>query len=79
LLILRFRRSISRSGRLQHQIRRFFADHTASAASRRRSTIERGLSILWIEAICGSVQNSMLPPEKNVVRRVGKLTLYEPG
>ena len=41
--------------------------------------MERGLSILWIEAICGSVQNSMLPPEKNVVRRVDKLTLYEPG
>jgi hypothetical protein len=26
------------------------------------------LSILWIDAICGSVQNSMTPPEKNVVR-----------
>jgi hypothetical protein len=24
---------------------------------------------LWIDAICGSVQNSMTPPEKNVVRR----------
>jgi hypothetical protein len=35
------------------------------------------LSILWIDAICGSVQNSMTPPEKNVVRRVGKLTLYQ--
>jgi hypothetical protein len=34
---------------------------------------------LWIDAICGSVQNSMTPPEKNVVRRVGKPTLYEPG
>ncbi len=30
--------------------------------------MERGLSILWIDAICGSVQNSMTPPEKNVVR-----------
>ena len=29
--------------------------------------MERGLSILWIDAICGSVQNSMTPPEKNVV------------
>src|SRR5829696_9242346 len=29
--------------------------------------IERGLSILWIDAICGSVQNSITPPEKNVV------------
>jgi hypothetical protein len=28
--------------------------------------MERGLSILWIDAICGSVQNSMTPPEKNV-------------
>src|SRR5215467_11917951 len=28
--------------------------------------IERGLSILWIDAICGSVQNCMTPPEKNV-------------
>jgi hypothetical protein len=37
------------------------------------------LSILWIDAICGSVQNSMTPPEKNVVRRVGKPTLYERG
>jgi hypothetical protein len=26
--------------------------------------MERGLSILWIDAICGSVQNSMTPPEK---------------
>src|SRR5215470_15452817 len=26
--------------------------------------IERGLSILWIDAICGSVQNSMTPPGK---------------
>src|SRR5215467_10864586 len=25
--------------------------------------IERGLSILWIDAICGSVQNSMTSPE----------------
>jgi hypothetical protein len=34
--------------------------------------MERGLSILWIDAICGSVQNSMTPPEKNVVRhRIG--------
>src|SRR5438874_11005075 len=41
--------------------------------------MERGLSILWIDAICGSVQNSMTPPEKNVVRRVGKPTLYERG
>src|SRR5712691_1559471 len=38
--------------------------------------MERGLSILWIDAICGSVQNSMTPPEKNVVPRVGKPTLY---
>jgi len=30
---------------------------------------------LWIDAICGSVQNSMTPPEKNVVRRAGKPTL----
>jgi hypothetical protein len=29
------------------------------------------LSILWIDVICGFVQNSMTPPEKNVVRRVG--------
>src|ERR1700738_1350430 len=36
--------------------------------------MERGLSILWIDAICGSVQNSMTPPEKNVVRhRLGEL------
>src|SRR6266567_833708 len=41
--------------------------------------MERGLSILWIDAICGSVQNSMTPPEKNVVRRVGKPTHYERG
>src|SRR5437667_10300610 len=41
--------------------------------------MERGLSILWIDAICGSVQNSMTPPEKNVVRRIGKPTLYERG
>jgi hypothetical protein len=34
------------------------------------------LSILWIEAICGSVQNSMTLPEKNVVRRIGKPTNY---
>src|SRR5262249_35912310 len=27
--------------------------------------IERGLSILWIDAFCGSVQNSMTLPEKN--------------
>src|SRR5580704_1808677 len=27
--------------------------------------MERGLSILWIDAICGAVQNSMTPPEKN--------------
>src|SRR5271165_2863011 len=26
--------------------------------------MERGLSILWIDAICGSVQNSMTPPLK---------------
>src|SRR6516162_8664189 len=39
--------------------------------------IERGLSILWIDVICGSAQNSMTPPEKNLVRRVGKPTLYE--
>src|SRR5215475_11339217 len=26
--------------------------------------MERGLSILWIDAICGAVQNSMTPPEK---------------
>src|SRR5271166_1819612 len=26
--------------------------------------MERGLSILWIDAICGSVQNSMTPPPK---------------
>jgi hypothetical protein len=31
--------------------------------------MERGLSILWIDAICGSVQNSMTPPDKNMVRR----------
>jgi hypothetical protein len=37
--------------------------------------MERGLSILWIDAICGSVQNSMTPPEKNMPRRVGKPTL----
>src|SRR5215510_13753017 len=37
--------------------------------------MERGLSILWIDAICGSVQNSMTPPEKNLVRRDGKPTL----
>src|ERR1700751_1057692 len=46
--------------------------------------MERGLSILWIDAICGSVQNPMTPPEKNVAdknvgRRVGKPTLYERG
>jgi len=41
--------------------------------------MERGLSILWIDAICGSVQNSTTPPEKNVVRRVGNRTLYERG
>jgi hypothetical protein len=41
--------------------------------------MERGLSILWIDAICGSVQNSMTPPEKNVVGRVSKPTLYERG
>jgi hypothetical protein len=41
--------------------------------------MERGLSILWIDAICDSVQNSMTPPEKNAVRRVGKLTLHERG
>src|SRR5712692_9706871 len=34
--------------------------------------MERGLSILWIDAICGSVQNSMTPPEKKMVRRVGR-------
>jgi hypothetical protein len=39
--------------------------------------MERGLSILWIDAICGSVQNAMPPPENNPVRRVGKPTLYE--
>src|SRR5215475_7539604 len=26
--------------------------------------MERGFSILWIDAICGSVQNAMTPPEK---------------
>jgi hypothetical protein len=31
---------------------------------------------LWIDAICGSVQNSMIPPERNVVRRVGRPTFY---
>src|ERR1700730_3348392 len=41
--------------------------------------MERGLSILWIDAICGSVQTSMTPPERNVVRRVGEPTLYERG
>jgi hypothetical protein len=41
--------------------------------------MERGLSILWIDAICGSVQNSMTPLEKNVVGRVGKPTLCERG
>src|SRR5438552_18004637 len=39
--------------------------------------MERGLSILWIDAICGSVQNSMTPSERNVVRWVGKPTLCE--
>jgi hypothetical protein len=39
--------------------------------------IERGLSILWIEAFFGSLQNSMTFPEKNVVRRVGKPTRDE--
>jgi hypothetical protein len=39
--------------------------------------MERGLSILWIDAICGAVQNSMTPPEKNVARRVGNPALYE--
>jgi hypothetical protein len=41
--------------------------------------MERGLSILWIDASCGSVQNSMISPEKNVIRRVGEPTLYERG
>src|SRR5882762_8772547 len=41
--------------------------------------MERGLSILWIDAICGSVQNSMTPPEKNVVpHRVGELGSASP-
>jgi acetyl-CoA acetyltransferase len=29
------------------------------------------------DSLCCSVQNSMTSPEKNVIRRVGKLTLYE--
>jgi hypothetical protein len=34
---------------------------------------------LWIDAICGSVQNSMTPPEKNVIRPLGKLTRCGPS
>jgi hypothetical protein len=37
--------------------------------------MERGLSILWIDAICGSVQNSMTPPEKNVALILAGLLL----
>ena len=66
------------------------SDFALSAAARNRPpycirgvaptiAMERGLSILWIDAIRGSVQNSMTPPEKNVVSRVGKPTLYERG
>src|ERR1700687_1265836 len=36
--------------------------------------MERGLSILWIHAICGSVQNSMTPPEER--GRSGRQTAH---
>jgi HTH-type transcriptional regulator/antitoxin MqsA len=34
--------------------------------------MERGLSILWTDAICGSVQNSMTPPEKPAPAQAGE-------
>src|ERR1700712_3642111 len=40
--------------------------------------MERGLSILWIDAVCGSVQNAMTPPESNAVRRIGKSPAPDP-
>src|SRR5438876_8637329 len=47
--------------------------------------IERGLSILSIEAICGAVQNSMTPPKKNgdlletIIDRVERRGMHIPG
>ena len=48
--------------RLQHRVQQAPAIAAALGVAP-TIAMERGLSILWIDAICGSVQNSITPPE----------------